>query len=355
LQPADLQRLVDELVTELALPGAVLSVGGEGERPMTVAAGFADIEVKTPMSPQNRLLGASIGKSFVAALCVRLAELGVLDLDAPVSRWVGSQPWFPGLANAPLLTVRRLLSHSAGIEDHVYQPGYLERRTRADDPDWIFPHEDKVALVSGRPALFAPGQGFRYTDTAYIIAGLVLDAAAGRPYYEMLQELFLRPLGLTLTAPSDRRVLEGLAAGYMSENDPFARSGMPRKVMEGGALRYNPGVEWTGGGLVTNPRDLVLWANALYSGRLLGEAGLRQVLTPGFDGPLTSAWTHYGLGAMIFEGDGGVLYGHWGNMPGYSGLMAYSPDLKVAFALQANCTVFPTKSAQDRIFASLRG
>jgi D-alanyl-D-alanine carboxypeptidase len=350
-----LQEFLNGLSTDLGLPGAVLSHRTGSAGPVSAAAGWSDIEAAEPMRTWHRLLGASIGKSFVGALCVKLSQAGVLGLDDKIGKWVGDRSWFGGLPGAQDITLKMLLNHSSGLQDHVYQPGYLEKRTRPEDPDWIVPHDDKIALVSGIPGRFAPGTGFNYTDTEYLIAGLIIERATGRVYYDLLRETLLEPFGLEFTSPSDRRRLTGLAAGYMSDNDPFRRSGMPNKVMQDGALLYHPGNEWTGGGVITNPQDLVVWAQRLFSGAVLGPEGTRQIMDAAIPEPLELPWRRYGLGAMEFEATGRLLYGHWGNMPGYSGLMCYAPTEDLAFALQVNTTVFNIHKAQDEIYAFLTG
>lgn len=354
-QSQDLRDFLSALRVQFGAPGAILAYCAGSERPVVAAAGLADVEAAEPMKRWNRLLGASIGKSFVGALCVKLHQAGVLGLDDKISRWVGERSWFPGLPGADEITLTMLLNHSSGLQDHIYQPGYLEQRTRADDPDWMAPHDDKIALVSGKPGRFAPGTGFNYTDTEYLIAGLIIERATGRVYYDLLRETFLEPLELEFTDPSDRRRLSGLAAGYMVDKDPFATSGMTNKVMRDGVLLYHPGNEWTGGGLVSNPQDLAVWAQRLFCGALLGEEAARMIVESAIPQPLDLPWRRYGLGAMTFESHGRALYGHWGNMPGYSGLMCYAPTEDLSFALQVNATAFDARGAQDRIYGFLTG
>jgi len=350
-----LHEFLVALQVELGLTGAVLSHVAGSARPVSAAVGWADVETAEPMRTWHRLLGASIGKSFVGALCVKLSQSSVLGLDDKIGQWVGERPWFTGLPGAEDITLTMLLNHSSGLQDHIYQPGYLEMRTRPDDLDWMAPHDDKIALVSGIPGRFAPGTGFNYTDTEYLIAGLIIERATGRAYYDLLRETFLEPLDLEFTSPSDRRRLTGLAAGYMVENDPFQRSGMANKVMRDGVLLYHPGNEWTGGGVVSNPQDLVVWAQRLYSGAVLGAEGTQAIMDAAIPEPLDLPWRRYGLGAMEFESGGRLLYGHWGGMPGYSGLMCYAPTEDLAFALQVNATSFNVRKAQDEIYAFLAG
>ena len=100
--------------------------------------------------------------------------------------------------------------------------------------------------------------------------GLVIEEATGRSYYEEIKDRFLTPLNLNLTAPSDQRYLPGLAAGYMAEDNSF---GFPRKTIDTkGMMEWHPGFEWTGGGLVSNSRDLAEWGAALFNGKaMLGD------------------------------------------------------------------------------------
>jgi D-alanyl-D-alanine carboxypeptidase len=218
---------------------------------LVAAAGWADLEAGTPMTPRARMPSASIGKTYVAAAAVALAREGVLDLDAPVSRWIGDRPWFARLPNRDAITLRHLLTHSAGLADHVHRERFaadLARRWR--EPDNPFPPEALVAYVLDLPPLFEAGTGWAYSDTGYILAGLVIEAATGRGWYEEITTRFLAPLDLTLTSPSDRRRLAGLVAGYTTTDNPF---GFPAKSVDAaGALAWHPGIEWTGGGWVNN-------------------------------------------------------------------------------------------------------
>ena len=176
------------------------------------------------------------------------------------------------------------------------------------------------------------GEGYAYSDTGYILIGLVLERAVGKPYYEQVRERFLDRLELTRTRPSDRPELPGLAAGYLETKNRF---GLPSRVVgDDGSMRYNPATEWTGGGLYSNPQDLVRWAKLLYEGRAIDGDYLDELLHSGYRGD--DATAVYGLGAYQYQTAFGPAYGHGGWIPGYNSAMRYFPAERFAIAIQIN-------------------
>lgn len=160
------------------------------------------------MTVQSRMLAASIGKTFVGATAIALAREGSLDLDAPISRYVGDRPWFTRLPNHANITLHQLLTHSSGLPDHVHLDSFAAAVSRHwQEPGNPFLPVALLEFVWDQPPLFAPGTAWAYSDTGYILAGLVIEAATGSPYYDDIQTRFLTPLGLTLTSPADRRWL----------------------------------------------------------------------------------------------------------------------------------------------------
>src|SRR5262249_36331795 len=152
--------------------------------------------------------------------------------------------------------------------------------------------------------------------------------------YDQARKRFLEPLKLKLTEPANRRDLRNLAAGYLSPGNPL---GLPVKITSGGKLRYNPASEWTGGGLGSNPQDLVRWAKALYEGRALKKPYLDELLAADPKDRKKSKW--YGLGVSVIQSDLGISYGHGGWSVGYLTHVAYSPAERVAVAAQVNTDV----------------
>ena len=331
------QRELDSLRADFGFPGATAAFALADGSVRGFATGLSDLESGAAMSPESRLLSASIGKTFVAATALALAGEGALSLDDRLQGWLGDQPWYPRLPNGSEITLRHLLSHSAGLADHVNDDRFLREldRLRAgtdSERDEVIEPPQLISYVLDREPLFPVGEGYSYTDTGYILIGLVLERAARRPYYDQARERFLEPLGLSLTDPSDRRQLEGLVAGYMPSSN---RPGVPDRItLDDGSLSFNPAIEWTGGGLVTNSQDLVRWAKALYEGRAVSGDYLEDLLESGYRGQ--DAEARYGLAVFLVDTPYGPSYGHGGWFPGYNSLLRYFPDHRIAVAIQVN-------------------
>lgn len=159
----------------------------------------------------------------------------------------------------------------------------------------------------------------------------------GHSYYQEVTQRFLEPLQLTLTEPSDRRELPGLAAGYTDSHNTF---GLPEKTTrQPGVMAWHPGFEWTGGGLISNPKDLVVWASALFEERAM-EAPYLDSLLASVPVSVEYPTVQYGMGVGIYrESPFGPSYGHGGWIPGYSSSLRYYPDYDVAIAFQINTDI----------------
>lgn len=326
------QAALDSLRAETGLPGATAAYLDADGVARAFATGFADVEARRPMEVESRMLAGSIGKTFVAATAIAAAHDGALGLDDRLADWLGKEAWYPRLPNGADITLRQLLSHSSGLVDHVYLDTFraaADRARASGDP--LSPIE-LVELVLATQPLFPAGEGYGYTDTGYILVGMVLERAMGKPYYEQVRARFLDRFELARTTPSIRRDLPGLVAGYL---EPDNRFHLPRRVTgDDGALRYHPATEWTGGGLISNPQDLVRWAKLLYEGRAIEGDYVEELLRSGYRGD--DAKAVYGLGAYTYQTAFGTAYGHGGWIPGYNSAMRYFPAQRFALAVQIN-------------------
>jgi D-alanyl-D-alanine carboxypeptidase len=334
--PIRFQAELDRLRQKHALPGVTAAYLLPGGVIQAFASGSADREQSLPATAETRMLSGSTGKTFVAALALALQQEGKLDLDDPIDRWLGAEPWFDRVPNVRAITVRMLLNHSSGLIDHVYSEAF-GRALLHLTPDQQFAPEELVAFILDSKPLFAAGQGYSYSDTNYILAGLILEHAGGAPYDQQIQRRFLYPLGLALTAPSRGRIHPGLAQGYLSADSPLA--GLGETTLDHGLFRFDPGSEWTGGGLVTSPRDLVRWASALYGGETIGTKAVDEMWASVAPGSGEEGRSGYGLGVYIWKGEYGFEYGHGGWFPGYRTSFAFYRERGVAVATQTNTDV----------------
>jgi D-alanyl-D-alanine carboxypeptidase len=345
------QTVLDSLCSFYDVPGATAAMILPDGTVQAVASGFADVESAVPMTPDSRMLAASIGKSFVAATVLALVQENKLSLDAPISTWLGDRPWFSRLAHHDRITLRQLLNHTSGIANHVEQDAFArDLRMRWRQPENPFTPEELISYILNLPSRFEPGDGWAYSDTGYILVGLIIETVTGQSYEQEVTRRFLNPLALTLTEASDQRQLNGLAAGYLSAENVF---GLPEKTtVSEGVMAWHPGIEWTGGGLVSNPKDLVRWAKALFEGHALSGSYLEDLLQRI---PVSSdrPGVFYGLGITIREnGSPEPVYGHRGWIPGTVSSMCYYPQQKSAIAIQINTDV-GMLGASSRVLESI--
>ncbi len=326
-----IQAYLDEWRASASFPGASVGVVLPDGTAFGVVTGVSDRAAGTPMQVDDLMLAGSTGKTFFAAVAVQLIERGTLELDAPISKYLGTRPWFPRLPNAKDVTVRHLMTHTSGIVRYEMDPKFTTD-LRAQ-PDKVWKPEEQIAYQLDAKPPFAAGQGWDYSDTNYIVLGMIVEGITGKPLYDEIRARFLTPLRLTRVAPSTSRRIPGLIPGYAGPRDPL---GLPDEMMVKGELVINPQFEWAGGGFATSPFDLARWGRELYAGRALSPAARKIMLdaaVPARLGPETK----YGLGVIVRPATPvGLAWGHSGFFPGYQTELIYLPDLGVSLAIQVN-------------------
>jgi D-alanyl-D-alanine carboxypeptidase len=299
---------------------------------IAVATGFADTSKKEAMTTRHLLLQGSVGKTYASAVALQLIHEGKIGLDDPIAKYLGNEPWFSRLPNAQAITVRQLMNHTSGLVRYEFNEKFTGDLTASPDRVWK-PHE-LVSYILDTAAPFAAGQGWDYSDTNYIVLGMIMEKVTGRTFYDLARERVLKPAALAATVPSDARVIAGLANGYAGANNPFGGSDA---MLVDGRMVINPQFEWTGGGMASTASDLARWGKRLYEGGAFDASMLPNLLdgVPARLGPNAK----YGLGVIIRETALGTLYGHSGFFPGYQAEMLYLPAQKAAVAFQVNSSV----------------
>ena len=334
---ADFQVVLDSIQKRYGFPGATAAYKWVDGKEGGAATGLSDVEADIPMTINSRMLAASIGKTFVGAIAVSLIHDEVLEADTPISKWLGDRDWFARLPNHERITLRHLLTHRSGLPNHVYMDEFAaEVHQRMIDNTLPIAPDSLVMFVLDKDPLFDVDDGWAYTDTGFILVGLIIEEATGRDVYSLIEDKFLNPLNLKSTSPSNTRVLPGLAAGYAAEN-PL---GFPVKTTApDGHMVWHPGIEWTGGGLVSTSSDLARWAVALFGGDALTEQALDLLLDVRPVDPSTTD-IQYGMGVAVYKsGSSGTVYGHRGWIPGYTSSLRYYKDYGVAIAFQINTDI----------------
>jgi len=255
----------------------------------------------------------SLTKPFVATVVLQLVAEGRVSLQDTVERWL------PGiLPYGDQVTVRQLLSHTSGVPDYTLEPIVRlytdpQARFRAWTP------RELVALIADQPPDFPPGTAWSYSNTGYVLAGMIVEAATGHRLGRELTRRILRPLGLRDTVfPVNRPTIpRPYARGYSI--DPFGQPDGPLLDF----TVFNPSLAWAAGALVSNLGDLERFFRALLGGRLLPPRLLAAMTTPV---PTGQPGFGYGLGLIVIDTPTGRLLGHDGAIPGFLNIVLSTED-----------------------------
>lgn len=325
----ELQMKLDEWHKAGKFPGATLGVVLANGESFGLAVGYSDRDAKTPMKPFDRMPAGSTGKTFAAAMALQLVKEGKLSLDDKIEKFFGKEPWFTRVSNAKEITVRQLMNHTSGLIRYEFKKEFTDSLTA--NPYKVWSPEDRLAYLFDAPAPFEAGKGWEYSDTNYIVLGMIIEKITGKKFYDEARKRYIKPLKLADTIAQESPVMKGVVQGYAGANNPF---GGKDAMIENGKFIVNPQLEWTGGGWASTGHDLARWAKALYEGKAI-DPSMAALMVEGVPAKLGPN-VKYGLGAIIRPTPSGTTYGHSGFFPGYITDMMYFPDKRVALAVQVN-------------------
>lgn len=329
----NMQGVLDSITAADGLPGATLAAVLPDGRLISLASGLEDVEAKKPMPVGGQMFTGSTGKTFVSAVLLQLAAEGKISLDdkAGVFFQGKEDAWFHRLPNAAELTVRSLLNHTSGLPRYIFQESFLKALKANPMRSWT--PQECLAVLLGLPPVHAVGKGWGYSDSNYLLLGLIIEKITGDSFYHQAQARLLDPFHLRYTYPSTQRALPGLVQGYIGEDNFFD---LPKKTVDKGLYAMNPQFEWCGGGFVTNVEDMAYWMKWLHAGQVLNPDIYAQLISPVDFRTGQAAATGYGLGTFVWQSKLGKFLGHAGLMPGYLTQAEYSERYGFAIAFQAN-------------------
>jgi D-alanyl-D-alanine carboxypeptidase len=322
------------LVAETKVPG--VSVGIVTADGASVhCAGFADREAEREMTPEDLLCAGSTGKTFVAAVVLQLVAEEKIALDALAGEYLGDEEWFERLPNAGELTIENLLSHRSGLPRYVFRPEFSQDLVA--DPDRAWTPVDDLAYVFDQPPTHAADEAFSYSDTGFLVLGLVVEKVTGASLYDEVQRRLLDPLELHHVRPQTGRTIPGLAQGYAGQNDPL---GLPDLMLDAeGRFCINPAFEYAGGGFASSGGDLARWIHALHLGDVV-TPDLRERMGTGRPAPELGRGVGYGFGTIVWPTPHGEARGHEGFFPGYLSVARTWPEHELSVAVQVNTSDF---------------
>ncbi|WFB11244.1 beta-lactamase family protein [Streptomyces sp. LX-29] len=311
------QRAIDAEVGNGVL--GVIAVARKGRDTWTGQAGTADLQSGAPRRSEDRYRVGSITKTFVATVMLQLEAEGRLGLDDTVDRWL------PGLVrgnghDGRQITLRQILGHTSGISSYTEDPDFQRSAFGTDflrhRYDTWTPRKIVELAMTHRPD-FPPGSGWHYSDTNYILAGMVINKATGHSYAQEIERRILRPLRLNATElpGTETRIPKPSGRAYSKLTGTLG--GRP----EPGSVTYdvtdlNPSLAGAAGEIVATAEDLNRFYRALLLGKLLGPRQLKEMTTTVPVGAGSNV--SYGLGLMKLTTPCGDLWGHSGGIQGSS-------------------------------------
>lgn len=290
---AAMQAVVDAGAT------GVNALVDQGDEVTRLSVGRARLNPDRPLHTADQARVGSITKTLMAVIALQLKREGKLAFDDTI------ESWLPGLVpNGSAITLRMLLNHTSGIFNYTDDPDFFAAALA--DPYRRWSPRELIDFGVSNPPVFPPGTSWSYSNTGYILLGLVLQKASGQSISELVQRRVTGPLHLRNT--------------YFANSAPFRGSyahGYAPPGMFGDGYtdtsRWTPTWAWAAGALVSNTTDLATFYQALLSGRLLPRALLREMTTT--VSPFPGAG--YGLGILTIDTPCGTIWGHTGGIPGY--------------------------------------
>jgi D-alanyl-D-alanine carboxypeptidase len=314
------QKNLDSLVRDDGYPGALASVRNRSGNIRNYTAGLGDLTTKAGVPVDGYVRMGSNTKTFTAVVVLQLVGEGKVNLDAPI------ETYLPGLVRGDgidgrNITVRQLLQHTTGLPNYtaIFASGYLPYQHTYFEP------RQMLDLALAQKAHFAPGAKFEYSNTNYVLAGLLIQKVTGRPVAEEITNRVINKIGLRHTYfpnVGDQTMREPHPEGYHRDD--------PSKPLTDVTVQ-DPSFGWTAGEMISTPSDLNRFFGAILAGKLLQPAQLIQMRTTVDASSQLGAGARYGLGLISTPlRCGGLSWGHGGDIPGYSTTNAVTEDGRAA-------------------------
>lgn len=294
------------------IPGLSLLVAREGKIVRAQGYGFSNVELQVPVKPETVFQSGSVGKQFTATAVMMLVEEGKIHLDDPITNY---------FKNAPLawrqVTIRELLSHTAGFTDYPEKVDFRKDYSEAD----------LLKIVEAIPLAFPPGTSYSYANLGYLTLGILIHQVTGEFYGDFLQQRIFQPLGMTTThIISEADIVPNRAAGY--------------RLVKGELKNQkwvSPTLNTTAdGALYFSILDLAKWDAALYTEKLLPRSSLEQMWTPAklLSGKANPG--NYGFGWHMVEKNGHRVLDHGGAWQGFEVHISRYVDDKLTVVVLTN-------------------
>ncbi len=317
---------------QLGVPGVIVMADDPRLGFWSTTSGTGNRATGQPIRAADHFRIASITKTFVGTLILQLVQEHRLRLSDRLGRWVTAIPY------ASQITVRELLNHTSGVRDYGENPVLL--KATIEHPLQVWTPTELVKLSLFKPPYFPPGQGYQYSNTNYVLLGLIASRVSHHPLRDELRTQIFRPVALGET--SFPLAIPTLPTPYSHGYAPAGIWGAPVYPLADYTI-WSPSWDYAAGNMISTAADLMTWATVLGRGTLLTPAIRAAQRTWVRAGP--HSWE--GLGISRTELDGVFFLGFAGADPGYSSTELYAPSLRLRIVVLANrCCDNPFYSGQ---------
>jgi D-alanyl-D-alanine carboxypeptidase len=338
-----LRRAITELVAMPGgPPGVAVVVQRNGNREF-FAGGVSEIGGRVPRI-DDHMRAASVTKAFTAATALVLVDKGLLSLDDTVGRRLPQSP-----ARWHDITVRELMAHTSGLPDYIHTDAFVKDFTAS--PDRAPSPQTLLGYIRNEPLAFRPGTEYAYSNSDNIAVGPIIQAVTKQPFEQVLQQRVLNPLGLHGTSlPAD----DSISAPFMHGYDIAPKTGQLEDITRGIAS----GWAWASGGIVSTPADFNTFIRGYVSGRLISNktrtAWLQPFLPDSASDPNGPGFNSAGLSLFRYDARCGTVYGHTGNIFGYTQFAVSTLDGSRSATVSINLQRTQDNEGQPaRVFAGL--
>jgi len=309
----------DQLMNEMFAsdgPGGVALIAKDGEVLYRSAFGMANLELGVEMEPEHVFRIGSITKQFTACAILKLAEEGKLNLKDDITKYIEDYP-----THAYTITIEHLLTHSSGIKSYTGMVEWTSELMKKD-----FTPAELVDFFKYQPMDFAPGEKFRYNNSAYFLLGYIIEIVSGKSYESYLDENFFKPLGMDNSYyGSTSRIIPMRADGYAREGEGYKNANFLSMTQP-----------YSAGSLLSTVDDLYAWYKAVMNKEVISGASLKKATTSNVlnNGKLSG----YGFGWFLGNIQGSTNIFHGGGINGYLTASLFLPEEQLFVAVFSNCT-----------------
>jgi D-alanyl-D-alanine carboxypeptidase len=340
------QSLLNE-ITSSGVVGIMMSIYHPQTGMWIGSSGKADLHNNVDMKPCNISRVGSTVKMYTATTVLKLMEEGKLSLDDKISDYLHGD-MIDKIENADKATIRQLLQHSSGIYNYIQNLQFQTASLNNLIKEWTA--DELLKYAFNQKAYFQPDEDLKYSNTNYILLGLLIEEIEGKPFYKVFEEKIFIPLNLANTKfAAEDPVPYGIIRGYI---DIYSNLQVIESTYYSGWDYYT-----ADGGLISNPYDMNIFFQALMNKQIINQASLNEMLTwkiPKESDPDFYNIQH-GLGIFRIETSRGIAYMHSGDAIGYYANMLYFPEDSSTVVYAANSNYgkidqfISTKKAMDRI------